>query len=109
MQQRTIEWAPFTLVEGATETQLLQASADLQTEFLARQPGFVSRELLRRSEREWCDLLYWESEQAVQAAMAKVADHPTCLRYFQLMVAADHNDTHNGVQLFARRAAYARA
>ena len=108
MQQRTIEWAPFTLVEGATETQLLQASADLQTEFLARQPGFVSRELLRRSEREWCDLLYWESEQAVQAAMAKVADHPTCLRYFQLME-TNHDDAHNGVQLFARRAAYARA
>lgn len=109
MRAMTIEWAPFTLVEGATEEQLLRASEDLQVEFLARQPGFVSRELLRRSEREWCDLVHWENEAAAHAAMTRVAESPVCLRYFRLMAAADHHDPGAGVQLFAQRAAYAPA
>jgi hypothetical protein len=45
----TIEWAPFTLAAGVNEATLLAASDVLQRDFLSKQPGFLHRELLKRS------------------------------------------------------------
>ena len=53
MHGTVIEWAPFTLAESATEEELLAASAELQQEFLARQEGFLRRELLKGEGRQW--------------------------------------------------------
>ena len=63
-----IEWAPFRVVEGVSEQQLLLASRDLQEAFLDGRPGFVRRELLRGSEGRWVDLVYWEDERSARAA-----------------------------------------
>jgi len=96
----TIEWAPFTLAPGTDDAALLQASADLQADFLARQPGFVRRDLLKGADGQWIDLVYWDSPGAAEAAMQRAATSPVCHRYFQLMTAADH-DPGAGVSLFS--------
>ncbi|RIK40050.1 MAG: hypothetical protein DCC55_16255 [Chloroflexi bacterium] len=101
-----IEWAPFELVAGTAEEVLMQASEVLQKEFLARQPGFIRRELLRGRDNQWVDLVYWESmEDAVQAAQ-NAANSPVCYAYFQLMVAADHDDPAAGVLHFDQMRSY---
>ena len=97
-----IEWAPFRVRAGVTVEALIAASDQLQADFLARQPGFVSRELLRGPDQQWTDLVFWESRAAVDTAMQKVADSPACGRYFALMEVADHADAGAGVLLLGR-------
>lgn len=106
MSGYTIEWAPFTLAEGATEDQLLDASQALQDEFLAAQDGFIRRELLRAGERDWCDLVYWRDNDAAQRAMEQAAKSPVCFRYFHLMAGAEAVEAGAGVQHFVVRRTY---
>jgi len=103
-----VEWAPFTLADGADEERLLRASEALQEDFLARQAGFIRRELLRGPDGQWVDMLHWESTEAAEAAMRNVAGSSVCQEYFHLMKAADHNDLAGGVTLFALRRTYER-
>ena len=84
-QDLVVEWAPFRLANGVTEDALLSASEVLQRDFLARQPGFVSRELLRGPAGQWVDLVHWENEAAANAVFAAVGDSPVCHEYFKLM------------------------
>lgn len=95
-----IEWAPFRLRATADEQTLLRASEVLQRDFLARQPGFLRRELLRGDDRQWIDLVYWESADALAAAMRQAEQSPVCFTYFQVMEGADHAEPGAGVSQF---------
>jgi hypothetical protein len=99
-----VEWAPFRIGAEISEDQLRAASADLETEFLSRQAGYLRRELLRTDDGGYVDLVWWESAAAAQTAMEAVAGSAACARYFALMAA----DAAAGVRHFARIAAYAR-
>ena len=106
MADMTIEWAPFRLIDSADEASLLRASDALQSGFLANQPGFIRRELLKGEEGQWVDLVYWESEEAAAQAMQQAAASPTCLEYFRLMVGADKPDFGADVRHFEKKRAY---
>jgi hypothetical protein len=86
-RELVVEWAPFQLADGVTEEQLLAASEMLQREFLARQPGFVRRELLRGRGGQWVDLVHWETAEAASAVFAAAGTSAICRAYFELMVA----------------------
>lgn len=86
-----IEWAPFTLAEGADEQTVLAASEALQRNFLDHQPGFLSRELLRLDDRRWVDLVHWTSREAADAAMTAAASSTACKTYFGCMVLNEHD------------------
>ncbi len=96
----TIEWAPFTLVEGVDEAALLAASDVLQAEFLSKQRGFIKRELLKGKNDQWVDIVYWNSLEEAEQAARKAATSPVCYKYFALMVGADHDDPNAGVLHF---------
>ncbi|MBL8709914.1 MAG: antibiotic biosynthesis monooxygenase [Rhodospirillaceae bacterium] len=81
----TVEWAPFRLRPGVGESALLNASQELQAGFLARQPGFIRRELLRRDVTDFVDLVWWESRAAAETAMQQAGKSDPCARYFALM------------------------
>lgn len=81
----TVEWAPFRLRSGVAECDLLNASQELQAGFLARQPGFIRRELLRRNGIDFVDLVWWESRGAAETAMQRAGMSDLCARYFALM------------------------
>jgi heme-degrading monooxygenase HmoA len=81
-----IEWAPFTVVPGTDERALLAASEAIQRDFLAKQPGFIRRELLRIDADHWADLVCWESHAAAAEAMKAVESSAVCRAYFALMV-----------------------
>lgn len=94
-----VEWAPFTVIEGADEQKVVAASEALQRDFLAKQPGFVKRDLLRIDERRWVDLVVWESRAAVDHAMRAAATSQACHAYFSLMVMNEHADPAAGVTI----------
>lgn len=96
----TIEWAPFTLAEGIDEATLLSASEVLQRDFLSKQPGFLHRELLKGSANQWVDIIHWVSREAVEQAMRKAQESPTCHRYFTLMVPPAEDDPTGGISFF---------
>ena len=85
----TIEWAPFEVADNVSDEQFLEAAAELETNFLQQQDGYLKRELLRGEGKQWVDLVYWSSPEtaaeAVQAANASEA----CLQYFSLMVGVE--------------------
>jgi hypothetical protein len=88
-----IEWAPFRLRPEVTGEALADASEALQHEFLARQDGFVRRELLCLDERNWVDLVYWRDATAAAAAMQAAASSAVCHTYFHLMEGEVHEGT----------------
>jgi hypothetical protein len=103
----TIEWAPFTLAEGVGAAALLAASEALQRDFLSKQRGFLHRELLKGSDGQWVDLIYWESRDAVRQAMDNVQTSAVCQSYFTLMVPPSGDDPSGAISLFDRIQRYA--
>ncbi len=108
MADLVIEWAPFTLREGVSEAELLAVADAVQGEFLEAQDGFVKRELLHATGRQWCDLLYWASAEVAQRAMECAMGDEACGRYFALMVTEDGQDPAAAVQHLVVRRSYAR-
>jgi heme-degrading monooxygenase HmoA len=106
MEKMVIELAPFKVAAATSEASLLEASNALQLEFLAQQPGFVKRELLRSGENDWLDIVYWRDHDSAHQAMQKAMENPACHRYFQLMVAEDHSNPGNGVKHYERISEY---
>jgi len=108
MNHQVIEFAPFELAPGASEAELLDASEALQSDFLDRQDGFIKRELVRRDDRNWIDIVYWRDREAVERAMKNAVESPVCFRYFQLMAGADHDQPGSGVLLLEHVKSYHR-
>jgi len=65
----TLEIVTFRLKPG-TEAGFV-ANNGIMTDWLARQPGFLSRQLGRREDGTWVDVVRWQSMEQVRAA----ADH----------------------------------
>ncbi len=85
MNEQAVEWAPFRLRANVAEAELLVASDAMQAGFLAAQKGFVRRELLRRDDRNFVDLVWWESHEVAAAAMQAAMKSSHCAAYFSLM------------------------
>ncbi len=100
-----IEWAPIKLAAGESEQELLSASETFQRDFLSVQPGFLKRELARKSERDYVDIVHWRSEADAQAIMDKVQSSPACAIYFSVMDMGDGEGT-SGVDHFTSLAVY---
>lgn len=99
MDGKVLEWAPFRLRPGADEAALLAASERLQADFLARQEGFLRRQLVKGTDGAYVDLVWWRSMAAAEAAMRKAAESAVCAAYFTLMD-ADHDKPGEGVLHF---------
>ncbi len=89
----TIEWAPFEIAEHVTEEMLLNAADVLEQEFLLRQPGYISRELLKKDARHWVDLVYWRSPQDAAFAAKAANESEFCYQYFSLMVGVENAES----------------
>lgn len=81
----TVEWAPFIKAAGIPDADLIRAADTVNGEFLSRQPGFIKRELLKKSDTEYADLIHWQTNQDAESAGAKVEQCEPCLAYFALM------------------------
>lgn len=66
---RVIEVVEFSAVPGVTTEALVSAAQEAGV-FLARQPGFIRRQLAQRTDGGWIDIVEWSSLEAAQAAAA---------------------------------------
>ena len=92
-----MEWAPFTIKEGVTEIELLEASKALQTDFLKHQAGFIRRELLIKNDSSYIDLIFWRTMEDARNAVDKAKSSQACASYFQLMKDADPSEPDQGI------------
>jgi heme-degrading monooxygenase HmoA len=79
-----VEWAPFTIKKEDFYT-MLKASDRMQKDFLTQQAGFIGRQLLRKSDTEFTDLVLWETAEHAQKAMQAAQQSESCGSYFSLM------------------------
>lgn len=100
-----VELAPIKLAAGKSEQDLLAASAAFQEDFLTGQPGFVRRELARKSDGTYLDIVHWRSEADAHAVMARTGQSPACAQYFSMMDMGDSDGT-GGIEFFSSLAAY---
>ena len=65
-----VEFVRFRLAQGAAEPTFLEENRKAQS-FVAKQPGFVSRELARGDDGGWLVLVRWNSAADADASFAK--------------------------------------
>jgi hypothetical protein len=53
--------------------------------FLTQQPGFIKRELIKKSDTEYADVIHWNTKKEAVAAGEKVFSCVECNEYFGLM------------------------
>ena len=83
--REVVETAVFRLKDSASEAQLLRASNAFQKDFLDSQPGFLRRELLKKNDSEYVDLVHWRSAEDAAAVVERAATSAACQRYFSVM------------------------
>ncbi|MEI9404323.1 hypothetical protein [Mesorhizobium argentiipisi] len=66
----TLEIVTFRLKPG-TEAGFV-ANNGIMTDWLAREPGFLSRHLGRREDGSWVDVVRWQSMERAQAAADRI-------------------------------------
>ena len=81
----TVEWAPFIKAAGVDDQQLIMAADIVNAAFLTKQNGFISRELVKKNDREYADILHWRTKADAQSAGEKVFNCVPCGGYFALM------------------------
>ncbi|GAB3484687.1 hypothetical protein [Marinomonas epiphytica] len=80
-----IEWAPFVKVSGVTDDQLVTSANAVNDGFLINQKGFIKRELIKKNDDEYADVIYWKTQSDAAAAGEKVNTCAKCSDYFKLM------------------------
>lgn len=81
----SVEWAPFIKNEGVTDKQLVDAADIVNSVFLVKQLGFIKRELIKKSDTEYADIIHWNTKIDAVAAGEKVFNCAECNEYFKLM------------------------
>ena len=97
MTDKIIELAQFTLADGKTEQELVLASATFQRDFLNGQDGFLSRDLVRRSDGTYLDIIHWESREKADAVFARAQASEAAGQYFSVM-SFDAKSAESGVE-----------
>ncbi len=81
----SVEWAPFIKAAGVDDATLIAAADKVTTEFLTKQAGFISRELTKKNDTEYADILHWQTKAEAKAASENISQCVPCIEYFALM------------------------
>ncbi len=65
-----IEVATFQLKQGVSPEEFAVVDQALERDYIAKQPGFVSRESAAGPNNEWLVIVHWHSLQDADASMA---------------------------------------
>jgi len=80
-----VEWAPFIKASDVSDEQLIAKANVVNSDFLIKQKGFIKRELIKKNNNEYADVIYWETKSDAVSAGEKVSTCVKCGEYFQLM------------------------
>jgi heme-degrading monooxygenase HmoA len=65
-----IEVATFQLRQGVTPQEFAVVDKAMEREYIAKQPGFISREAAAGPNNEWLVVVHWKSLKDADASMA---------------------------------------
>lgn len=85
MSQEIVELAQIRLAPGKTETDLLAASEEFQAAFLSGQDGFKGRDLVRRRDGTYVDIIRWQSKAQADAVFQRAQSSEAAGQYFSVM------------------------
>lgn len=77
--------APIKLAEGKTEADLLAASQIFQKEFVAHEAGVLRRELVRKPDGTYLDIVQFRSEEDVADVVKREMESAACAKFFSVM------------------------
>ncbi|MBL8686587.1 MAG: hypothetical protein JNK86_03875 [Alphaproteobacteria bacterium] len=97
MSLQAIEWAPFKKKANISEADLISASDIFQKNFLEKLPGFLRRELLKKDQDHYIDIVWWRTQADAANAIKQAMISETCRAYFFVMD-SECNDPGEGVQ-----------
>lgn len=77
--------APIKLAAGKTEADLLAASQVFQEDFVAHEPGVLRRELVRKPDGTYLDIVQFRSQEDYLDVVRKEMESPICAKFFSVM------------------------
>ncbi len=77
--------APIKLAEGKTEEDLLAASEVFQRDVVSHQPGVLRRELVRKSDGTYLDIVQFRSMKDAEKMMELGKESTGCREFFAVM------------------------
>ncbi len=99
--------APIKLAAGKTEADLLAASDRFQKEFANDQPGLIRRELVRKIDGEYLDIVQFRSMEDAKDTIEKEKESAACHAFFSIMdMDMDTTDASNGVEFYQSLVTY---
>jgi hypothetical protein len=85
VEAKVLELVVFKLNDGSSREQFLAAN-DAVSSWIARQPGFISRDLSYDAEGDrWIDVIWWESLENAGAAAELALSSDSCTPMFALI------------------------
>lgn len=80
---------PIKLAAGKTEADLLAASQKFQMDFVAHEPGVLRRELVRKPDGTYLDIVQFRSQEDFADVLKKEMESPVCAEFFSVMDLSD--------------------
>ena len=93
----TLELVTFRLVRGSNE-QFVDANAAI-SDWLKRQPGFVSRHLAERDDGSFVDIVFWQTHEAALAASGKMMEEMAQSEAMTMIDPMSLEMTHGNIRL----------
>lgn len=81
--------APIKLAKGKTESDLLAASKTFQRDFVAHESGVLRRELVRKPDGTYLDIVQFRSHEDYLDVVKKEMESPICAAFFSVMDLSD--------------------
>ncbi|KFF44211.1 hypothetical protein JH25_10635 [Pseudomonas sp. BRG-100] len=80
-----IEVVALTLKSGVSYAQFAPVDKAVESEHVAHQPGFISRESAAGKNGEWLVIVHWRSVADADASMASFSSAPAAQKFVSLI------------------------
>ena len=107
MTQPVTVIAPIERAAGKSEADLVAASQLFQQEFVDHEPGMLRRELVRKSDGTYLDIVQFRSAQDTNDVIEKEQNAPACHSFFSVMDMSEKDEA--DIELMPSLGIYLRA
>jgi len=81
-----IEVVTLKLKDGVTATQFLPIDQEIQTQYISKRPGFISRESAPGADHTWLVIVHWRTVADADASMKSFSTAPASAQFMSMIV-----------------------